>query len=215
MKQQELAAQFDQWAETYDEELAIPQDTFPFAGYFRILASILDQAQVVPGMNVLDLGVGTGNLARLFVDAGCQVTGLDFSPIMLDKTRGKLPGIELFQADLTSATWPGQIGRRYHRIVSNYTFHEFPLKTKVAILSRLARDHLLKNGVIVIGDIMFPTFQDLVAVRRESGDAWEEEFYWVTAAIRKLLEPAGWQMKDKQHTFCSGVYVLIPPVNLP
>jgi putative AdoMet-dependent methyltransferase len=213
MIQQELAAQFDQWSATYDEELAAPHDTFPFAGYSRVLASVLDQANVDPGMNILDLGVGTGNLARLFVNAGCQVTGLDFSPMMLAKARVKLPGIELLQADLTSADWPEQMGKRYHRIVSNYTFHEFPLNTKVAILSRLARDHLFRNGVIVIGDILFPTLADLEIARQNAGDAWEEEFYWVTRETRRILEPTGWTMEVIQHTFCSGVYTLIPPVN--
>jgi putative AdoMet-dependent methyltransferase len=215
MRPQELVAQFDQWAISYDEELASPQKTFPFAGYFHVLACILEQAQVVAGMKVLDLGVGTGNLARLFVDAGCDVTGLDFSPMMLDKARTKLPGIKLLQADLTSTTWPKQIGQRYHRIVSNYTFHEFPLETKVALLSRLACDHLLQNGVIVIGDIIFPTNQDLERVRRNAGDAWEDEFYWITGETRGMLEPAGWQIKVQQLSFCSGVYVLIPPVNNP
>lgn len=38
----------------------------------------------LPGQRLLDLGTGTGALARVFAQAGCQVTGLDPSAEMLD-----------------------------------------------------------------------------------------------------------------------------------
>jgi SAM-dependent methyltransferase len=41
----------------------------------------------IPGQRVLDLGTGTGSLARGFARAGALVTGLDVSPLLLEQAR--------------------------------------------------------------------------------------------------------------------------------
>lgn len=210
MTQEELQAGFDQWAHTYDQDVSSTTG-FPFAGYSQALTTVWELAEPTPGMSVLDLGVGTGNLARLFMDAGCQVLGADFSSEMLAKTSEKMPELELIQADLTVDEWPAELERRCDRIVSNYVFHEFPLQTKLRILSRLAGRNLAPDGRIVIGDIAFATLSDLNRVRVEAGDEWEEEFYWVTDEVRAVLEPAGWSLEFQQVSFCAGVYVFTPP----
>jgi len=214
LKQEELVAQFDQWAHTYDQDIGTSTSRFPFAGYSQVLATVWDQAKVAQGMSVIDLGVGTGNLSRLFVESGCQVLGVDFSSEMLAKTREKLPQLELVQADLTIDEWPQPLNRRFDRIVSNYMFHEFPLGTKTLILSRLARNNLAPQGRIVIGDIAFPTISDLNRVKMELAGEWEDEFYWVTDETRGALEPAGWKLEVLQVSFCAGVYIFTPPTNL-
>ena len=210
MSQKELQAGFDEWAHTYDRDVA-STGGFPFAGYSQALKIIWELAGAMPGMSVLDLGVGTGNLARRFVASGCQVLGADFSSEMLAKTRQKLSGLELVQVDLTLDEWPATLERRFERIVSNYTFHEFPLATKVRILSRLARRNLSVDGYIVIGDIIFPTRADLDRTRVEVGDEWEEEYYWIAEEAREALEPTGWRVKFHPVSFCAGVYLLTPP----
>lgn len=210
MEQEALRAQFDEWAHSYDQDVATTNG-FPFAGYSQVLTTVWEQAEAAAGMSVIDLGVGTGNLSRLFVGSGCQVLGVDFSSEMLAKTREKLPQLALVQADLTADEWPAELNRRFERIVSNYTFHEFPLEMKVRILSRLARNNLDPGGRIVIGDIAFPTAADLNRVRLDRADEWEEEFYWATEKTREALEPAGWHVDYLQVSFCAGVYVLNPP----
>ena len=47
---------------------------------------LLIAEMVSPGSRVLDIGCGTGELLRQFVDLGLQATGLDPSPYMLDIT---------------------------------------------------------------------------------------------------------------------------------
>ena len=210
MNQEELRAAFDEWAHSYDQDVKSTTG-FPFAGYSQALAAVWEKAEAAPGMSVVDLGVGTGNLSRLFVAAGCQVLGVDFSPEMLAKTSEKMPELELVQADLTVDEWPAALSRRFDRIVSNYVFHEFPLQTKLRILSRLAGRNLAADGRIVIGDIAFPTVSDLNRARVEAGDEWEEEFYWTTEKTRAVLEPAGWSLEFQQLSFCAGVYVFTPP----
>jgi len=57
---------FDEWAESYDD--AVQTDAgFPFAGYDQVLDEIFRLSGAKPGMRVLDLGTGTGNLAALIV----------------------------------------------------------------------------------------------------------------------------------------------------
>ena len=211
MNQEELKAQFDEWAQSYDWELEQSTNSFPFAGYRQVLSLVKEQARVKQGMTVLDLGVGTGNLARLFVEEGCLVVGVDFSPEMLAKTREKLPQVELIQADLTLDEWPDVLNRRFDRIVSNYVFHEFPFATKMSFLTRLARENLSEAGHFVIGDITFRTAADLERVKLEAGDEWEEEYYWLADETREVLEAAGWSVDYIQVSFCAGVYVLEPP----
>lgn len=211
MTQQDLQSQFDEWAQTYDAELQTAGNYFPFEGYEQVLQTIWRQARATPGMSILDLGVGTGNLARYFLDAGCSVLGADFSAEMLAKARAKFPNLQLIQANLTLDEWPAVLNRRFDRIVSNYVFHEFPFATKLGLLERLARQHLATEGFIVVGDIAFPTNYALHETRRRAGERWDEEYYWILDQTRAALEPAGWRVGYQQISFCAAVYTFSPP----
>ena len=51
----------------------------------------------IPGIvDVIDLGAGTGNLAKRLLDARHRVTAVDLSRAMLDKFRAKLPDQEQY-----------------------------------------------------------------------------------------------------------------------
>jgi putative AdoMet-dependent methyltransferase len=215
MSQNEMRAAFDEWAPSYDEEIAAaPGDRFPFAGYREALSTVWREAGAAPGSTVLDLGVGTGELSRLFLEAGCQVTGADFSAVMLQKTREKFPEMDLVQVDLTQDEWPQALDRRFEHVVSNYTLHEFPFETKLRILERLAKNHLAPGGHIVVGDVAFLTEADRDRVREEAGDEWEEEFFWTADETRPALETAGWRVAYQQLSICAGVYAFTPPSDL-
>src|SRR5262249_25036649 len=58
------------------------------------------RAVVGPGDRVLDACCGTGDLAVADLAAGGRVTGLDFSPRMLERARRKSPGITWVEGDL-------------------------------------------------------------------------------------------------------------------
>jgi demethylmenaquinone methyltransferase/2-methoxy-6-polyprenyl-1,4-benzoquinol methylase len=57
------------------------------------------QAVVRPGDRVLDACCGTGDLAIAAARAGAQVTGLDFSPRMLERARRKLHSVTWIEGD--------------------------------------------------------------------------------------------------------------------
>ncbi len=56
-------------------------------------------AVVRPGDRVLDVCCGTGDLALAAVQAGGQVTGLDFSAPMLERARSKSADVEWLEGD--------------------------------------------------------------------------------------------------------------------
>ena len=65
---------FDGWAEDYDQSITNTPN-FPFTGYEKILNTVVELADPQPGMRVLDLGTGTGNLALRFEALGCEIWG--------------------------------------------------------------------------------------------------------------------------------------------
>ena len=95
---------FDRWAPTYDDMLKFSKDSFPFAGYDDILDRIVELATPTDGMRILDLGIGTGELAKRFVDYNCEIWGLDFSEQMLELAAKKIPSAILSELLIKAAT---------------------------------------------------------------------------------------------------------------
>jgi len=199
---------FDRWAEDYDrsvEEVA-RADRYPFAGYNRVMGAVCREADPGPGRAVLDLGTGTGNLARLLLDRGSSVTGTDYSAAMLDEARVKLPGATLVRADLRSP-WPDALGGPFDSIVSAYVLHEFELPTKIVILSEACR-RLVPGGSVVIGDIAFSTRAVLESAQRRWRESWDDsEHYWAADETIRAAESAGLCARWEEISVCAGVFV--------
>lgn len=89
-------AGYDLWAEIYDrEDNPLVQLEQP-----HVIAQMGD----VRGLNIADVGCGTGRHTQWLVAAGARVTGLDFSRGMLEKARAK-PGcanVDFRQHDLSA-----------------------------------------------------------------------------------------------------------------
>jgi putative AdoMet-dependent methyltransferase len=198
---------FDTWAQHYDGGMASTDGNFPFDGYERILDEVVALAEVRPGMRVLDLGIGTGNLAQRFVQQGCAVWGVDFSVEMLAKTRVKLPHIHLVLADLL-ADWPADLQPPFDRIVSAYVLHEFTLEAKIDVLRR-AIPYLVPGSVMLVADIAFPS----VAIRETAmqqvyGGSWDEdEWYWAADEAIAACEAAGLHATYRQMSSCGGIFM--------
>ena len=90
--------EFDDWAESYDA--SVSNEKFPFTGYQEVMTNVVAMAEARPGMSVLDLGTGTGNLADGFSRLGCELWGTDFSAPMLAQACQKLPNAHFLQHDL-------------------------------------------------------------------------------------------------------------------
>ena len=196
--------EFDNWAESYDA--SVTTDQFPFCGYQQVLKEVVALADVRPGMSVLDLGTGTGNLATGFARLGCELWCTDFSAPMLEQARQKLPGAHFLLHDL-SMEFPAGWQHLFDRIVSAYVFHHFELDEKLRILRGLL-PRLAPGGRMIIADIAFPGQAALDEVKARFGQGWEDEFYWLEDESLPALEEAGLRVNYRQVSVCAGVFVL-------
>jgi len=201
------ASDFDEWAEQYDQSVGTEQ-AFPFFDYESMLGSMVKLAEPRRGMRVLDLGTGTGNLALRFKEAGCEVWGTDFSPGMLRKAREKIPEAHFHLHDLHTPL-PDEVRGPFERIVSTYVFHHFPLAEKVRILDGL-KSRLKPGGCILIGDIAFQNAKRRNKIKREAGEHWEEEYYWLADETLEALGKAGWEAKFTEISRSEGIFLLMP-----
>jgi putative AdoMet-dependent methyltransferase len=200
---------FDEWAEGYDRSIQA-EGGFPFSGYEAVLDRVVVLADPKAGHHILDLGVGTGNLAKRFVDLGCEVSGVDVSARMLALAREKVPGLQVAESDI-AGVWPAGFADRFDRIVSSYTFHHFDLQSKVTLLRRLVERHLSPGGVIVVGDVCFSTVQSLAEARILAGDRWDDsEHYWVVSETVAASEMAGLSVRHSPVSDCAAVFVFGP-----
>jgi ubiquinone/menaquinone biosynthesis C-methylase UbiE len=86
-------------AETY-EAAFVPS---LFAGVARRLVEFIG---ITPDQNVLDVGCGTGIIARTAADRGATVTGLDLNEAMLTVARRLRPELTWLQGDAAALPFP-------------------------------------------------------------------------------------------------------------
>jgi SAM-dependent methyltransferase len=72
-------------------------------GAARCLLSI---PRIGPGVRVLDIGCGSGALAKALVTEGCLVWCLDVSRDMLQLARAQVPEATFVEGDVTAASFP-------------------------------------------------------------------------------------------------------------
>lgn len=67
-----------------------------------VVPSLVAAVGAGPDISVLDLCCGQGNVAAGLVKAGARVTGLDFSPAMLEMARSAVPEAQFVEGDAMS-----------------------------------------------------------------------------------------------------------------
>jgi len=200
---------FDAWSGGYDEEvrLADGNNEYPFAGYSQIMSGIYDAVMAKYPAKVLDIGIGTGMLAAKLYEQGNIVTGLDFSPDMLAIARSKMPDAVLYQYDFSQGLPPGLTGEKFDCIISTYALHHLPDELKITFIKSLL-PFLSDNGVILIGDIGFPTRTEFLACKSQNEDDWDEdEYYFVFPELAESLEGV-FAVAYKQVSHCGGMMEL-------
>jgi ubiquinone/menaquinone biosynthesis C-methylase UbiE len=155
------------------------------------------------GMSALDIGTGTGNLARRIAELGAEVTAIDPCAEMIEIARCKPGGarpITFSQvAEPFSALPYGD--HAFHAVVASYAFHHVPHEEQGASLREMLRV-LVPGGALAIGDIMFR--DDAAAAAATAELRWlDDEPYPRLDRLHACAADLGLVLEDRQFGPCT------------
>ena len=120
---------------------------------------------VRPGARVVDLGTGTGSLARLFAQRGCEVTGVDVAAPLLEQARrlDRKAGVRVAYVE-GRAEATGLPGGGFDVVSAGQCWHWFDRPTAALEVARL----LVSGGAVVIAHFdWLPIEGNVVAATEE------------------------------------------------
>ena len=101
------------------------------------------------GMAVLDIGCGTGAYLEHYQRAGCNVSGIDQSPSMLQVARNRLgESADLYMGDASNMPYPD---KKFDLIIFSTVLHEMPREVRAAVINESKRT-LKEDGRILLID---------------------------------------------------------------
>ena len=172
------------------------------AGYQATLDWVVERAAIRADESVLDLGIGTGNLAARLPPCG-RLVGVDVSERMLERASGKLgPSVELVQADLlevlagpSDAAADSDASGHLDVIVSTYAIHHLTAGEKETLIVAAAQ-RLAPGGRFVVGDLMVAGRAAVADVRArlahpDVDDLFADEFPWYVDESLTAMAAAG------------------------
>lgn len=160
-------------------------------------AQLVDQVDVQDGMDILDLGCGTGTLTLLLARTapGAHVVGVDADPDALERGRRKADEsgatLELVKAMAGSLPVPDA---SFDRVVSSLVFHHLTLDDKRAALTE-ARRVLRIGGELHIADWGRPhdALMRVAFLPVQLLDGFETTSDNVRGALPALISAAGFE----------------------
>lgn len=202
---------FDLWVDGYDKSVYVSDEanSYPFAGYKRILNSIYNAVSAHKKASVLDIGFGTGTLTKRLYDQGFSVLGIDFSSEMIRIAREKMPNATLIQADFSKGLPAGIIDispSGFDFIIATYSLHHLPDAEKVPFIETLLK-LLHINGQIMIGDIAFENRTLLNLCKEAYENEWDDdEFYFVYDELKEHFQD---RIAFHRFSNCSGILTIL------
>lgn len=201
----ETESQYERWSE--NKRFRDAPEGFPFQGYNRVLDRIVQASGARPEEGVLELGIGTGILARRFLERACRVVGMDDCPERLAEARRKHPGLMLHRSDMRKH-WP-RFQTPIHHVVAAYSLHELTLGAKLMVVRR-ALDLLPPQGRVLIGDVAFPSRSARLAASLRYRDRWNHnEHYWAADETADYFGDLGITSSFEPITPCSGLLIFV------
>ncbi len=182
---------FDDWASTYDQTVSGEDLEYKevFQGYDEILQSVVSYTK---GDNVIEFGVGTGNLTKRLVNHGFNVYGVEPSLEMLKIAQVKVPDARIQEGDFLQFTSPVE---QVDSIVSSYAFHHLTDEEKEHAIRNYSK-LLASGGRIVFADTSFETKDAkrqsietaIASYRHHLADDLSSEYYSDIPTLRNICE---------------------------
>jgi len=197
---------FDRWAKSYDKDIrnGTHDEDWIFEGYGSILDKVVEYCELseINYSAVLDIGIGTGNLASRFLNEGLNVIGIDPSKEMRKICRDKYPEIQVKAGDFLHIPLTSE---SVDLIVSSYAFHHLTPTQKETSIPEMKRV-LKSKGRIVISDLMFKNRSEEEKTKhnlRESGqtdviEVIEDEYFGSFDELRKVFNAEGFSFHGEQ-----------------
>lgn len=185
---------FEQWADYYDTTVDGHDEEYQavFAGYEDILKAVADKAFG----NVMEFGVGTGNLTIELINRGMRIYGVEPSAPMREKALEKLPqGTIIKDGDFLDFPKPDFA---IDSIVSTYAFHHLTDEEKGKAFSLYGK-LLQSGGKIVFADTSFENqraFSDTIEQAKQKGylnlaEDLQTEYYTTLEVLEKIAHDHG------------------------
>lgn len=183
-------ALFNQWASTYDQDLANSSNNGPLTGYVDSLDTASNLLPVEVGQSVLDIGIGTGAFARRLQARGAIISGIDPATNMLKKCRELNPEYRLAIGSFTNIPY---FDEQFDAIVASFAFHEVDPQHRETVCQEVARQ-LKPKGYLCLLDIMFASSSACESARHQLNPHWDDtEDYPLVADLDKYLYASGFQ----------------------
>jgi ubiquinone/menaquinone biosynthesis C-methylase UbiE len=141
----------------------------PFGGERAFRRRALEVLELAPGMQVLELGPGTGAMTAQLLARGAKVTAVDLSEPMLARARKKAPEATLLYGDILAFEGEG----RFDRVLFSFVLHEMDEATRTRALL-VAKRALKPEGLVAVVDFARPEVRP---------------FRWALTAYLGLSEP--------------------------
>jgi putative AdoMet-dependent methyltransferase len=189
---------FNEWSDSYDQTVDGQDIEYKkvFENYNEILKAVADN---VVG-NVIEFGVGTGNLTNVLMEQGNRVKGIEPSPKMREKALDKLKNVEILDGDFIH--FPLEPNEHIDAFVSSYAFHHLTDDEKEKAISIYA-DLLSTNGKIVFADTIFRDKEAKNAMIEKAKENrffnlahdLQTEFYTTIPVLTTILEKYGFTVE--------------------
>ncbi|MEH7414944.1 methyltransferase domain-containing protein [Neobacillus drentensis] len=162
--------------------------------------SLIELLAPQKGEKILDLGCGTGDLAKQLSDYGSEITGVDRSEKMIEKAKKKYPTIHFIVQDATNLTFHHE----FDAVFSNAALHwiKQPKQALTCIYNclrqggRFVAEFGGKDNVKAISD-------ELIHQLEAEGITFNSELFpWFFPSIAEyssLMEQAGFRVTFAQH----------------
>ncbi|WP_153461610.1 class I SAM-dependent DNA methyltransferase [Sediminibacillus terrae] len=191
---------FNEWAGSYDETVTghDPQYRAVFDKYDTILEEVTRNSRG----NVLEFGVGTGNLSKKLMEAGHKVIGVEPSLAMREATAKKFPDFQVEDGDFL--TYP-QPEIPITTIVSTYAFHHLTDEEKGHAIKGFS-ELLPAGGKIVFADTAYQNEETKRQIHQQAKlNGYDDllydlttEYYPMLDLLQTLFEENGFYVTFKQ-----------------